>query len=49
MILIILRGPAGSGKTSISFNLQKKIKNRKSTNNIYLLKLDESCHILTGR
>jgi thymidylate kinase len=44
MILVILRGPAGAGKTSISEGLKDKIKYEKSIENedIYLLNLDET-------
>jgi thymidylate kinase len=41
MLLIILRGPAGSGKSDVCCGLRKKIKNEKSIK-IYFLNLDET-------
>lgn len=40
MLFILLRGPAGSGKSIVSISLKNKIQNEKSINS-YLLKLDE--------
>ena len=43
MILIILRGPAGSGKSEVCCELRKKIEREKSIKS-YFFNLDEICH-----
>lgn len=43
MLLIILRGPAGSGKSEVCCELQKGIENEKSMRSCFL-NLDQTCH-----
>jgi thymidylate kinase len=48
MLLIILRGPAGSGKTTVSKGLKNKIKEQRSIDP-YLLNLDEIREVVFER